>query len=124
MSIAKLPGGAPITQARDDRSHAAYTNEARNPGVDGTNLSYVGTQPPGAPSTLMRGQVVDLGMMSSDFEVTSDLPFQIATYQVGNTIIDPSLAGKGDPSQSTVAAVEQFRKKYVFLAPNDYDVRR
>ncbi|MFN0249605.1 MAG: IgGFc-binding protein [Kofleriaceae bacterium] len=90
--------------------------------VDGTNLSYVGTQPPGAPSTLMRGQVVDLGMMSSDFEVTSDLPFQIATYQVGNTIVDPSLAGKGDPSQSTVAAVEQFRKKYVFLAPNDYDV--
>ena len=90
--------------------------------VDGTTLSYVGSPPPGAPSTLARGQVVDLGMMSSDFEVTADMPFQIATYQVGNTIVDPSITGKGDPSQSTVAAVEQYRKKYVFLAPNDYDV--
>ena len=29
---------------------------------------------------------------------------------------------RGDPSQSAAVSVEQFRKKYVFLAPDDYDV--
>ena len=29
---------------------------------------------------------------------------------------------KGDPAQSYMVAVEQYRKKYVFLAPTDYDV--
>ena len=29
---------------------------------------------------------------------------------------------RGDPDQSQYAAVEQFRQKYVFLAPNDYPV--
>jgi hypothetical protein len=29
---------------------------------------------------------------------------------------------KGDPSQSTVASAEQFRTRYVFLAPSDYPV--
>jgi hypothetical protein len=90
--------------------------------ADGTVLTYPGGAPTGAPATLALGQVVDLGMVDRDFEVVSESPFQIATYQVGNTIVDPSLSGRGDPSQSTVAAVEQFRKKYVFLAPDDYDM--
>jgi hypothetical protein len=89
--------------------------------IDGTNLTYPAGPPPGAPSTLNLGQVVDLGQVDMDFEITSDQPFEIATYQVGNTIVDPSLTSEGDPAQSTVASVEQFRKKYVFLAPNDYD---
>ena len=37
MAIAKLPGGASITQPRDVRSHAGYTDEAPKPGIDGTS---------------------------------------------------------------------------------------
>ena len=34
----------------------------------------------------------------------------------------PAPNQKGDPAQSLATAVEQFRTKYVFLAPDDYDV--
>jgi hypothetical protein len=90
--------------------------------VDGTHVTYPGGAPAGAPSTLGAGEVRDLGIVDRDFELVADQPIQIATFQVGQTIVDPAIQGKGDPSQSTVAAVEQFRREYVFLAPNDYDV--
>jgi len=90
--------------------------------ADDTTLTYPAGTPAGAPATLSAGQVVDLGVVDSDFELESDRAVQIATYQLGQTIVDPSLAGKGDPAQSTVAAIEQYRTKYVFLAPADYDV--
>ena len=43
---------------------------------------------------------------------------------LGASLVDPgTLFGqKGDPSQSLVASTEQFRDKYVFLAPQDYDI--
>jgi hypothetical protein len=34
-------------------------------------------------------------------------------------VVDPT-GGLGDPSESLLASVEQFRTKYVFLAPSDY----
>jgi len=89
--------------------------------TDGTNLAYPAGTPAGAPAHLGAGEVADLGLVDLDFEVTADQGFEIATYMLGQTIVDPSLAGRGDPSQSTVASVEQYRKKYVFLAPDDYD---
>jgi hypothetical protein len=45
----------------------------------------------------------------------------VGTFMLGGSIVDPT-GGLGDPSQSMIASVEQFRTKYVFLAPNDYDV--
>ncbi|MBI5535399.1 MAG: IgGFc-binding protein [Deltaproteobacteria bacterium] len=90
--------------------------------ADGTQLTYPGNAPPGAPSVLNAGDVVDLGVLDLDFEVLGDKPFAVTTFQVGNTIVDPTLKGRGDPSQSNVATVEQHRTKYVFLAPDDYDV--
>ncbi len=91
---------------------------------DGTNLTYTGDTPPGAPSTLNAGQVVDLGQVNGDFEVSGDQAFAVASLELGAQIVDPNatLEAKGDPAMSLITAVEQYRDKYVFLAPTDYDV--
>jgi len=88
--------------------------------VDGTKLTYPGTTPPGAPATINAGQVVDMGLVTMDFEVSADHELTVMTFQVGAGPV--SSAGKGDPALSFATTVEQFRLKYVFLAPDDYDV--
>ncbi len=91
--------------------------------VDGTSVSYPAGAPPGAPTVLDGGKTYDLGAVNTDFEIVADHELAVATFQQGNTVVDPDIfASRGDPSQSTVASVEQYRKKYVFLAPSDYDV--
>jgi hypothetical protein len=92
---------------------------------DGTRLSYAPKKPPGCPDTLNAGQVVDCGLVGDAFDVSGTAEFAVAVYLLGASqyqggIFDPS--ARGDPSQSTVASVEQFRTKYVFLAPKDYPV--
>ncbi len=89
--------------------------------VDGTKLSYGGGAPCGG--TINAGQVIDCGLVTKDFEVTGDHEFSVASFMPGNTIVDPNgkAAAQGDPSQSQMIAVEQFRTKYIFLAPADYD---
>ena len=42
------------------------------------------------------------------------------TFQLGAGPV--SAAAEGDPSQSFSTAVEQYRLKYIFLAPDDYDL--
>ena len=86
--------------------------------VDGTQLTYPGTNP-GGPTTIDAGQVVDLGVVSSDFEIVGDHEFIVGTFMVGAGANNG--ARDGDPSQSFATTVEQFRLKYVFLAPRDYD---
>ncbi len=94
--------------------------------VDGTQLTYKPSKPAGAPSTISAGQVVELsGTVKTSFEVEGDHEFAVGTFMPGAEILDPNAgAGKelGDPSMSMVTAVEQYRTKYVFLAPDDYDV--
>jgi len=95
--------------------------------VDGTKLTYDPAKPSGCPSTINAGEVVDCGIVASDFDVTGDHEFGIQTFMQGGSVVDPQpgtslTPSKGDPSQSAVVAVEQFRMKYVFLAPDDYDV--
>jgi len=94
--------------------------------VDGTTLTYAPQTPAGCPATLDAGQVVDCGVVNFDFEVTGNNEFAVGTFMLGGSIVDPptptSGGGLGDPSQSMVASVEQYRTKYVFLAPDDYDV--
>ncbi len=119
--------------------------------VDGTNLKYNPAAPAGCPTTINAGQVVECGnpecpaiidinpnlplaaqagatcgTTDADFEVTGDQPFAVATFTLGASLVDPTATGatlpEGDPAQSMVPAVEQFREKYVFLAPDDYTV--
>jgi len=86
--------------------------------VNNTVLTYQGTPPPNAPPTLNAGQVFDLGQVSVDFEVTGDHEFAVSTFQLGASAI--ASGELGDPAQSQSTAVEQYRTKYVFLAPSDY----
>jgi hypothetical protein len=92
--------------------------------VDGTTLSYPGGAPAWtAPITLNAGQVVDLGIVGTDFEVEGSSEFAVVTFMLGASEIDPGSEAPdqlGDPSQSNAVGVEQFRVKYVFLAPTDY----
>jgi hypothetical protein len=91
--------------------------------ADNTKLTYPSGKPAGAPATLNAGQVVDLGVVPKDFEVVGDHEFAVGSFMLGAELLDPALTDtKGDPSQSLSTAVEQYRTKYVFLAPADYDV--
>jgi hypothetical protein len=98
---------------------------------DGTHLTYKPSQPPGCPTMLNAGDVIDCGGDSEqptnvDFEVTGDKEFGVAMFMLGGEKADPDfnpaslMQPQGDPSQSFAVAVEQYRKRYVFLAPNDY----
>ena len=91
--------------------------------VDGTTLSF-DPPVPNAPTQLAAGQVADLGVVSADFEVKGSHEFSVGTFMLGGGLVDPMTPQgmqEGDPSQSQAVAVEQYRSKYVFLAPDDYD---
>jgi hypothetical protein len=87
--------------------------------VDGTTLEYAPNAPEGCPATLAAGQVVDCGIVTFDFEVTGSHEFAVGSFMLGGSIVDPG-GGLGDPSESLMVSVEQYRTKYVFLAPDDY----
>lgn len=93
--------------------------------VDGTTLSYKPSAPTGAPTTLNAGDVIDLGVVKDDFEVEGSAEFAVGSFMLGGSLVDPAAPEglqKGDPSMSMITSVEQHRTKYVFLAPDDYDV--
>jgi hypothetical protein len=89
--------------------------------VDGTNLTYTPALS-GAPTMINAGQVIELANVTNDFQVTGDHEFIIATVQLSGAMVDPNGGNmqQGDPSLSTSTAMEQYRLKYVFLAPTDY----
>ncbi|MCL2447939.1 MAG: IgGFc-binding protein, partial [Polyangiaceae bacterium] len=100
---------------------------------DGTHLAYAPSVPPNCPTTLNAGDVVecgvggacpsmnvdatqtyDCGITDIDFEVTGDQPFAVSTFTLGSNLVDPMMI-EGDPAQSAVVSVEQYRTRYVFL---------
>lgn len=93
---------------------------------DATKLTYLPSKPAGCPEALTAGQVADCGVVGEDFEVKGDKSFGIATFLLGGAQADPDFnpntlaQPQGDPSQSFAVAVEQYRTKYIFLAPTDY----
>jgi hypothetical protein len=122
---------------------AAVRHQVRIYGdVDGTTLTYNPSIPPGCPTTIDAGQVVECGTVACpnpvepldtstpfecgttdiDFEVKGSQPFAVGTFTLGASLVQPavSVLQEGDPAQSLAIAVEQFRSTYVFLAPSDY----
>lgn len=86
---------------------------------DDTKITYLGPKPSGCPLKLNQGQVVDCGTVDESFEVMGDKEFAVTTFLLASSIYGDQM---GDPSQSNSVAVEQYRTKYVFLAPTDYPV--
>jgi hypothetical protein len=90
--------------------------------ADGTTLQY-SPAVAGAPGSLNAGQVVEFDT-TTDFVVTGNHEFAVGMVQMSGQVVDssdPANMQKGDPSLSSAIAVEQYRLKYVFLAPDDYD---
>jgi len=95
---------------------------------DGTQLTYSPSTPAGCPTTINAGQVVDCGggqtAVAQDFEVKGDHSFGVGVFTQGASVVDPNTQPpnqQGDPDESFATAVEQYRDKYVFLAPTDYE---
>jgi hypothetical protein len=114
---------------------------------DGTMLTYSPAAPPNCPTTINAGQVAECGtpitnkcpdpntgvpdascgpgnIVTSDFEVKGTQAFAVATFSQGASLVDPSMQPpnqQGDPDESMVVATAQYRVKYVFLAPDDYE---
>lgn len=91
---------------------------------DGTKLTYAPSKPSGCPDTLGAGEVAECeGAVSADFVVSGTQEFGITSFMVGSSMYEkPTAKAKGDPSQTIFASTEQFRKKYLFLTPDDYEV--
>jgi hypothetical protein len=115
---------------------------------DATQLTYLPSAPAGCPSVINAGEVVECGgpvsvckdpnhptgphngscgagnVVTEDFEVKGDHAFAVSTFSLGGEIVDPMNKApmqQGDPDQSLATAVKQYRTKYVFLAPTDYE---
>ena len=112
-----VPPTAPAGSASAGHYVRLYGNR------DGTSLTYPsGTPPAGAPTSLAAGQVVQLpGLVTQPFEVQGSSELAVASIMPGGQLQDPgSNDPQGDPSLTFVVAEEQFRTRYVFLAPTDY----
>lgn len=89
--------------------------------VNGTTLSYSPAVPPGCPTALNAGQVVECGAVTTDIEVTGSHEFAISGFMVGATALSFAET-RGDPSQSNFPSVEQFRTRYTFVSSDDYPI--
>ena len=89
---------------------------------DGTTLAYFPSKPGSCPDTLNAGDVVDcVSTITSDFIVQGSVEFALSSFTASAQVYgvtDP----RGDPDQTSFASAKQFRTRYVFLAPTDYDV--
>jgi hypothetical protein len=66
---------------------------------------------------------VSVSCVTTSFEVTGTHEFAVSSFMLGGSAVDPNdsqAEQEGDPSMSPMVATEQYRSRYVFLAPTDY----
>jgi hypothetical protein len=94
--------------------------------VDGTTLTYDPAPPPGAPSSINQGQVIEVDdpgpwVVSSQDQ---DHPFYFAQYMTGGSYLssDPTspLYAQGDPEFVNVIAPAQYLPGYTFFTDPTY----
>ena len=88
---------------------------------DGTTLNYAPSRPAACPATLAAGEVADCGLVSGSFVVQGNQEFGVAGFGVGADHYANNADGRGDPDQTVFASALQFRTRYLFLAPDDYE---
>jgi hypothetical protein len=103
----------------DDETPTPYVLRA-SAILDRTQITF--DPPVHEPVVLSAGEYLDVHLREdkiSNVAVTSNRPFQIATYMVGQGAL-PGGGILGDPSMSLAIPVEQFRTSYLFTAPTSY----
>ncbi len=86
--------------------------------VSGTTLTYEPAPPPGAPTTLAAGQMVEV-VPNVPFVVRSQdaaHPFYMAQYMTGGEPYD----GEGDPEFVNMLTPEQYLSRYTFFTDPTY----
>ena len=82
----------------------------------GTHLTY-DPPIPGAPTTINAARgVVELRDPGHDFVVTADKRINVVQYMQGQDVV-----GTGDPSMAQAVPTDQWRTRYLFHAPTNYE---
>lgn len=90
--------------------------------VDGTDLEYAPSRPAGCPAHLDAGEVGNCGLVEGNLAIKGSHELLVVSSLLGASVVD-AFGGAGDPSLYTHASLEQFRTRYVFLAPKGYDAQ-
>ena len=92
-------------------------------GVDGTQLTYSPSTPPGAPTTLALGQLAEFNA-PGPFVVQSqgaDHPFYMSAHMTGCQQVNPTEDDcRGDPEFVNIVPPEQFLASYTFFTDPTY----
>ena len=86
--------------------------------VDGTQLTYVPAAPPGAPSSLSSGQLVEINAPGPFVVKSQDAnhPFYAAAFMTGGDAFN----GEGDPEFVNIVPTAQYLDSYVFFTDPTY----
>lgn len=100
------PAGRPIKYAFQLHAHQ-----------DDTRIYYLGDKPRTAPDVMANGEAIFIANVTESFEILATHELSVLLFLQGGKL---ELNQETDPSQSIAIPVEQFRRRYAFLAPDDY----
>jgi hypothetical protein len=88
---------------------------------DGTSVSIAPAPSEGSCGTLNAGEFCDIRVMG-DVQITATEPVLIGHYLL--SVIEAGFLeseGNGDPAMALAVPFEQYRRKYTFLVPDEYN---